>query len=96
MVKKSESMEELFLHQKPGKLLLTIKNSNKRSYASMLAKEIDCTYSHCVRILKEMEELGLIQFEKKGRIKLVGLTKLGEDIAVQVDSLMRSFNRVDQ
>ncbi len=95
MAKKSGKLEELFLHEKPGRLLLSIKSGNKRRYASVLAKEIDCTYSHCVRILKEMKKLGLIGFEKKGRIKLVGLTELGEDVALQIENLIRSFNRAD-
>jgi len=85
----------LFLHEKPARLLLSVKSGSKRRYASNLAKEVDCTYSHCVRILKDMEKMGLITFEKKGRIKLVGLTKLGEDVSFQIENLMRSFNRAD-
>lgn len=95
MSEKSQDMEHLFLHEKPAKLLLSIKGGSKKRYASTLAKEVDCTYSHCVRILKDMETLQLITFEKKGRIKLVGLTKLGEDVAFQVENLMRSFNRAN-
>jgi predicted transcriptional regulator len=56
-------------------------------YASSLAKSIDCTYSHVVKILQEMQKAGLIQFEKQGRLKLLTLTKEGSDIAEHIDSI---------
>jgi len=45
-------------------MLVGLKNSKGAIYASSLAKQIDCTYSHVVKILQEMEKAGLINFEK--------------------------------
>jgi len=95
-LKKSQQLETLFLHCKPARLLISIKGVNKKRYASNLAKEVDCTYSHCVRILKDLKKLGLVTIEKKGRIKLVGLTQLGEDVAFQLENLLRSLGRADE
>ena len=46
-----------------------------------MAKEVDCTYSHAVKILQTLEELKLVDFEKKGRIKVIRLTKKGREVA---------------
>ena len=82
-------LEGLFLHEKPSRILTCMKG--QKTYASVLAKEVDCTYSHCVRILQEMEKCGLVEFEKSGRIKLVNLTRQGEKIAYGIENLMREF-----
>ena len=56
-------------------------------YASSLAKQIDCTYSHVVKILQEMERASLINFEKRGRLKLLTLTKKGSDMAEHIEGI---------
>lgn len=58
-------------------------------YGSVLAKEIDCTYSHAVKILQTLEDLGLVDFEKKGRIKLIQLTKKGKDVADAMENIQK-------
>ena len=74
-------MEELFLRRKPVRLLLNIKVGGTPKYVSVLAKDTDCTYSHTVKILQEMEKAGLVSFEKQGRIKTIKLTDNGLKIA---------------
>jgi len=72
---------EIFFRRKPALMLVALKRLAKARYGSMLAKEIDCTYSHAVKILQNLEKLRLVVFEKKGRIKLIKLTDKGEKIA---------------
>ena len=93
-MKKNNVLEDLFLRDKPARLLLKIKEGEGARYASTLSKEVDCTYSHCVRILQQMEKLGLIKSSKKGRVKRISLTGLGEDIAFALENLLRTFQRV--
>ena len=71
----------VFFREKPAMMLVNLKNAKDEIYASSLAKQIDCTYSHVVKILQEMEKSGLINFEKQGRLKLLTLTKKGSEIA---------------
>lgn len=78
---------EVFFRRKPAMMLVALKRLAKARYGSMLAKEIDCTYSHAVKILQNLEELNLVQFEKKGRIKLIKLTTKGSDIAECIDKI---------
>jgi DNA-binding MarR family transcriptional regulator len=76
-----EKLFNVFFRDKPALLLMALKNAKKEVYASTIAKEIDCTYSHVVKILKEMEEGKLVTFNKTGRLKLLTLTKKGEQVA---------------
>lgn len=77
----------VFFREKPAMMLVNLKNSKIDIYASSLAKKIDCTYSHVVKILQEMEKAGLVNFEKIGRLKLLTLTKKGNDVAEKIDSI---------
>mgnify|MGYP000415686764 FL=1 len=60
---------EVFFRRKPAMILVALRNNTKNRYGSVLAKEVDCTYSHAVKILQEMEKNRLVVFEKRGRIK---------------------------
>lgn len=77
----------VFFREKPTMMLLGLKNSKSEVYASSLAKSIDCTYSHVVKILQEMEKAGLINFEKQGRLKLLTLTKKGSEVADHIEGI---------
>ncbi|MAH07929.1 hypothetical protein CMI38_06805 [Candidatus Pacearchaeota archaeon] len=82
---------DIFFRRKPALMLVALKKMSKARYGSLLAKEVDCTYSHAVKILQTLEVLGLVDFEKKGRIKLIKLTKKGEEIAENIDSIRRQL-----
>ena len=68
-------------------MLVSLKNAKGETYASSLAKQIDCTYSHVVKILQEMEKSKLINFDKQGRLKLLTLTKEGEEVADHIEKI---------
>lgn len=76
---------DVFFREKPAMMMIALKNAKGPVYASSLAKAIDCTYSHVVKILKEMEKYDLIKFEKQGRLKLLALTKKGTEVAEHMD-----------
>ena len=56
-------------------MLVELRNAKSEVYASSLAKNIDCTYSHVVKILQSMEEEGLINFDKQGRLTVLTFTQ---------------------
>ena len=86
-------LEELFLRRKPVRLLMNIKLGNTK-YVSVLAKETDCTYSHTVKLLDIFRNLGLVDFDKHGRIKFVKLTQDGIDLATDFESVLRKFSKL--
>jgi len=77
----------VFFREKPAMMIVGLRNSKGGIYASSLAKSIDCTYSHVVKILQEMQKAGLVNFEKQGRLKLLTLTKKGTDVADHLDNI---------
>ena len=84
-----DDIVNVFFREKPAKMLVEMRRSSKNEiYASNLAKGVDCTYSHVVKILQEMEKAGLIVFDKQGRLKLLSLTKKGEEVAGYIDKMM--------
>jgi predicted transcriptional regulator len=78
---------EVFFRKKPSMILVALRNNTKAKYGSVLAKEVDCTYSHAVKILQEMEKNKLVSFEKIGRIKTIKLTDNGERIADHIERI---------
>ncbi len=84
---KTEPIFSVFFREKPAMMLVGLKNAKSEIYASSLAKQIDCTYSHVVKILQAMEKSGLINFDKQGRLKILTLTKKGSDVAENIDRI---------
>ena len=82
--------EKLFLHPKPVKMLTSLKKEDIQ-YATQVSKVVDCTYSHTVKVLDMFKKMGLVVFEKKGRIKLVRLTEEGQDVAHDFEGIRRKF-----
>ena len=87
-------MEELFVRKKPVRLLLNIKMGGNPKYVSVLAKETDCTYSHTVKLLDIFKAMGIVEFEKHGRIKFVKLTAEGQDLGQDFESVLRKFSKL--
>ncbi|PXY71609.1 hypothetical protein CXX78_00080 [Candidatus Parvarchaeota archaeon] len=83
---------DVFFRRKPALMLVALKGIKRARYGSILAKEVDCTYSHAVKILQTLEKLKLVEFEKKGRIKLIRLTNKGTEIANHIESIKRTVD----
>lgn len=92
-VDKRQDIIDLFFHDKPTGIILSLKDSTGK-YASVLSKETDCTYTHTLKILTQMQTLGMVEFEKKGRIKFVKLTDAGVDIAGEVEGIVKQLERL--
>ena len=87
MPKQGKEIFEVFFRKKPAMILVALRQSQKNKYGSVLAKEVDCTYSHAVKILQEMERSRLVNFEKHGRIKSIELTEDGNRIAEHIEKI---------
>ena len=89
---KTKGIFNVFFREKPALLLVKLRNSKSELYASSLAKQIDCTYSHVVKVLQQMEREGLINCDKQGRLKLLSLTKKGQDVAAHIEAIKNSLS----
>ncbi|MBU4501604.1 MAG: winged helix DNA-binding protein, partial [Nanoarchaeota archaeon] len=87
MQKKEKEIFEVFFRRKPANILVALRKNTKNRYGSILAKEVDCTYSHAVKILQEMEKADLVEFVKQGRIKMIKLTDNGNRVAEHIEKI---------
>jgi len=85
-------LTDVFLRDKPAKILVGIRRGQDRKYASVLSKEADCTYSHTKKVLDRFEDDGLIRFDEEGRKKLIELTDRGRQLARTMDRLMTQLD----
>ena len=91
---KDKLASRLFMRSKPVKLLISLKSGPK--YATILSKEVDCTYSHTVKLLDQFKNYGLVEFEKKGRIKIIKLTDDGEDLAHSIEGSLMKLSKLKE
>ncbi len=100
--KVKKDVENLFLQEKPAKILILLKKENKPLYTAIISREINGTYAHTLNVLAELERLKLVSFKETGRIKLVRLTELGVEVAQAIQnftdlvSLAEAEAKVDQ
>ncbi len=92
---KKRILEDMFLRDKPSKILLDLHGAKGKIYATVLSKDSNCTYSHTIKILNLFRDMGLVSFEKKGRIKIVKLTDAGWDIAHNLDAMARKLEEIE-
>jgi predicted transcriptional regulator len=89
-------LEGLLLRDKPARILISLKTSKESIYATILSRETNCTYSHTIKILNTLQKMGIVKFDKKGRIKKVVLTSDGWDIAHNLEALTKKFEQVEE
>ena len=73
-------------------MLTSLKNGPK--YATIISKEVDCTYSHTVKLLSVFEKNGLVGFVKKGRIKIIELTDDGQELAHSIEAVLMRLSKL--
>lgn len=92
----SDEFKKLFLQDKPAEMLVFLKKGDNPNYATEVSKGVDCTYSHTIKVLDKFNNLDLVEFKKEGRIKLITLTEDGEEIAHDLEGLVRKLERVSK
>lgn len=92
MIVDDNELVRLFLRMKPVRIIIKLKKGPK--YATQVSKEVDCTYSHTVKLLDEFKKLGLVSFKRQGRIKIIELTEDGEDLAHAIEGVLMKLSRI--
>ncbi len=85
-------IEKLFFKVKPVRIMINVAGRDE-SYARKLSKDVGATYAHTVKVLNRMKDYELVQFEPKGRKKIVTFTEGGRDI---VDPLSSAYREVEK
>lgn len=89
----NEDEKSLFLNEKPVMALVTIRRNRGELYVSQIAKNVDTTYAHTVKIINKLEETGHVKSRKKGRKKFCQLTDKGKDRAERFGTLVDTIEQ---
>ena len=79
----SKRCQELIYRQKSQELLKAIyRNGLREINSSRIARQANCTYSHGIKVMHQLQDLGLIiRHKKDGRSRTIELTSKGKHIA---------------
>lgn len=75
-----DDLKELFFNKKTVEILLSMLEDEKPRYPKVIAEEVGSIYPHVFNILKELEEAGIVESYKEGRIRFIRLTEEGKKI----------------
>jgi predicted transcriptional regulator len=78
----SELSATLF-NEKPMKAIVAIR-SLQDPYIKQVSEEVDCTYSHTVKLLQKLKRKGVVTSEERGRRKILRLTSQGEALSRKI------------
>lgn len=84
-------MSSLFLNEKPVRALIIVSHFENGANCTEISEGIDATYSHTVGIVQELDRLGLVSTERKGRTKVVKVTESGRRQAELYAELMEIY-----
>jgi len=87
-------LKAALLREKPAEMLVFLGKGTEPKYVTQVSKATDCTYSHVIKILDMFRELGLLEFQKIGRMKIVKLTPDGSDVAHDLDGVITKIKRI--
>lgn len=89
------SVADYLLKEKPCSVLVEIGRMDE-AYGSTLSREVGTTYAHCVSIISNLEEKGLIDSEESGRKKILSLTEEGRSVAGALENLYGVLEEVGE
>lgn len=85
-------MLALLLREKPARLFLSLKNTDRPWYISNLARATGASFVYLSRFLPKLEAAGLVRMEKKGNKRLVVLSEKGTELAQLLDEIKRRLD----
>lgn len=91
-----DDLKELFFNRKTVEILLSMLEEEKPRYPKVIAEEVGSIYPHVFNILKELEEVGLVESYKEGRIRFIRLTAEGRKITEKFQDIYFDLDTFEQ
>jgi predicted transcriptional regulator len=82
--------------RKPVAIILCLKDEQTDWYPSKLAKYSGASYVYTTKFLDQLQKIGLIQYEKKEKTKIVKLTDNGKVIAALISDINERINKIKE
>lgn len=77
-------MKDIFFQEK-GKAILLVLAGREGQYVTEVAEGTKGTYAHTFNLLRIMEEAGVVEASKQGRVRYITLTPRGREMAALVE-----------
>ena len=84
------------IKEKQCAILLALKDTSQQWFASKLARQSKSTYVFTSKFLVEMERLGFVKLEQKGKLRVASLTEKGVPIAISIEEISRRLEAARQ
>ncbi len=84
----------IILRGKQTRILVALRDTNQAWYVSSLAKAAGTTYVHACNFINVCEELGIVNCEKHGKLKVVKLTEKGAKMAEMISGISALMGQV--
>ena len=91
-----DDLKELFFNRKTVEILLSMLEDEKPRYPKVIAEEVGSIYPHVFNILKELEDVGLVESYKEGRIRFIKLTAEGKKISEKFQQIYSDLEGFQQ
>ncbi len=91
-----DDLKELFFNRKTVEILLAMLDDEKPRYPKVIAEEVGSMYPHVFNILKELEDVDLIESYKEGRIRYIRLTSEGKKISIKFKDIYSELETFQQ
>lgn len=86
----------IILKGKQSRILVALRDTNQAWYVSSLAKAAGTTYVHACNFINICEELGIVNCEKHGKLKVVKLTDKGAKMAEMISGISSLISQTVQ
>ncbi len=84
---------KIILRGKQSGILLALTDATQAWYVSALAKASGTTYVHTCNFIGVCEDLGLVNCEKHGKLKVIKLTEKGAKVAEMISGIAALVNQ---
>ena len=82
-----KNMMDVLFRKQPIKMIIALRQQRSTTHITSVAKEIDCTYSHVVKLMNILHHYKYVTFEKRGRLKIISLTAKGNELAEHLSNI---------
>ena len=83
---------KIFKTTKVGEILIKLKELKQMKNMSQLSRITECTYSHCKKILDNLEADGLVRHIRKKREIIIKITDKGESVVNHLIKIKKLIN----
>ena len=88
-------MKEIFLREKPCRMLLLVYEGGREWSITSLAKASGMVYPHASELLRKLQAGGIVKLEKAGRKIRVTKTEKGKSLAESVESAIEAMKKAE-